>query len=438
MRKAYAFLLVLLLCLVLASCDSGLTGIMQKMGENVFGMEADTSEVDAAQEKLDGSVEYKGDKAEIDWKQAASVASDVAGMIDSQQLKDKVSEKMQEPVSGSTEEALKVSAAMKEQMSAVATAVSAIVGEDSSLPESGKAVLQTVGEALAVIRDSIGDNPTKGDLATVAMVGDLADKAMEAASLAKTVSEQGEGASEAEGKLNEMAIDVISTIYALKTISGSVSTIGSSLENLDVAVLLSEDKTLEPKDVEDADADEFGRKLAGAIGPVLRNLNGLMEENGSYSESAAKKLVLDMQAMRTAYEVFALTLNPTDSTSIETSVNAAIALIKGESTYPLQQWARTEAGLTFDDIVYYAFAVVLTEKPSLQIHSAVSAYLSGVSVKDSVEGLSKLDGVTEAEEMTFFNTSAVLADASGWTATIAALAGEDLTAENVLNVFHAH
>lgn len=427
-----------IICAACVSCDGSLTGIMQKMGGNVFGLEADDSKVDAAQEKLDGSVEYKDGKAEIDWKQAASAASDVAGMIDSQQLKDKVAGKMQEPVSKDAGEAKKVSDAMKEQLASSAATVGIIAATDMTIPSSSRAALQAVGEALVAVRETIGDNPTKGDLATVAIINDLADKAYEAAFLAKAAGGEGDAAAEANERLNEMAMEVISSIYALKTISGSVSTIGSSLENLDIAVLLSEDKALDPIDLQDSEADEFGRKIAAAIDPVLRNFKGLMEENGIYSETETADLIRDMRAMRTAYEVFAMTANGTDATTIEEAVNSAISLIKGEAGYQLQSWARAEAGLTFDDIVYYAFSIVITEKPAELVHDRLSAYLAGASVKESIEGLTKLDGVTEAEEITFFNTAAVLVDASGWSETVCNLAGENLTAANILNVFHIH
>ena len=138
-----------------------------------------------------------------------------------------------------------------------------------------------------------------------------------------------------------------------------------------------------------------------------------------------------MYALRLAYEVYASALNPVEFESLEDCVGNAVGIVKGEIGYIGQDDARDNSNFTFDDIVYYCLSLVLTEKTG--VYEKLCDYLDGnMSAEDSLMSIASLEGVTEAEERSAYNTGAILADATGWAETINKLCGENLTSEAVL------
>lgn len=439
MRKAIIILVSAIALLALVSCSlEQITGSMDKMGGNVFGLEADTSKVDAAEEKIGSSVNCDGEKAEIDWSAAASVADDYAVLSDSVQLRETFSEKMQEKVTEDATDAAKVSEAMKDKLDDSAGLITTTINADKELSAQAMDNLRAVGNAMTAIRHELDDTPTKADLVMVALVTDLADKAIVSAEIGKTPEE--ERTPEQKAQLDAIATDAKSAIDVLKAM-GCVSVLQSSMEELDLSAVVSTEKGLDPADTGDGSAQEIGDKVAKAVNPILARIRLLMEENGSYSAEAHRKLYRDLLSLRLAYEVFASSADRNLAAETPSdAVGNAIALLKGERTYPLQTWARTSAGLTSDDVIYYVLSIIVTETGAgAGLHTVLADYLDNGAPVKNMEYLTRFDGtLAEFEEKTFYNTSAVLLDASGWGKPICNLAKDNLTVGNVLNLFHAH
>ena len=411
-----------MIVLLVASCSGDILEDMHRMGSNIYGFHADTTKIEQAEKSLDESVSYGEEDVEINWdgaSEAAKTGADVAS--GSNQLEKVIRDKMSEKVTTDTVQAEHVSRAMKDKLDDIGSSAETSEGNPSS---------NTIMETVAAIKESVGSEPTRADLVTVAIVGSLADDSVLLASSDK-------GSEDYYKTANKVASNSLKAINTLKMI-GSASSFEEMLSNIDFASFVPSSRKGKLMDVvvkatglDKEEVDEIASRVSASVRPILENIKGLMEVDGSYSEDAYLKIVRDMYALRLAYEVYASALNPVEFESLEDCVGNAVGIVKGEIGYIGQDDARDNSNFTFDDIVYYCLSLVLTEKTG--VYEKLCDYLDGnMSAEDSLMSIASLEGVTEAEERSAYNTGAILADATGWAETINKLCGENLTSEAVL------
>lgn len=416
-RNATMVSAICMIVFLLASCGGNVLDNLGKMGENVYGSRADTAKVDKTDEKLSETVTYGEESAAIDWGEASDAVKvgteEVSG---STQLKQAMHEKMSEKITEDKQESGKVSQAMKDKLDDIGTKIG---GSETASPATG-----SIAEATAAIRKSVAEEPTKADLATVAIVGSLAEDAVR-------IAEAEKGTEEYYKTMNEVAKNSLSAIKALKVI-GSVSKIEPMLSEIDFSAFIPESGKAKAMELDAEEADGLIARISESTRPILENLKALMEEDGVFSADAYARVVSDMYALRIAYEVYAAALNPIEAQDIEAALENALAIVKGEVGYIGQEQAREESGFIFDDIVYYSLSLILTEKDGV-VYGNLCDYLEDPeSAEDSLKDIVKLRGVTEQEETAAYNTAAILLDASGWSETIRKVSGENLTVTNIL------
>ncbi|MBQ7644221.1 MAG: hypothetical protein IJS84_04265, partial [Spirochaetales bacterium] len=205
MKKILLGLLVIAMVLALTACSQETYAKwaenMGKMGNNVYGIEANMAEVNNATETVSNSVSVSVDNegnatAEINFSDAAKITESVAKVKDSEQKAEALKSELTKPVvdtsSMTEEEAEKqqkaVKTAIQNQATELSTQVEAKIAEAvaAGATEEQVELLQTVKDTLDSVKESISDTPTMAELATVAVLSEMANTVQEVATAATT------------------------------------------------------------------------------------------------------------------------------------------------------------------------------------------------------------------------------------------------------------
>jgi hypothetical protein len=407
-RSVAALALVTIIAFSAVSCDQALN-LMGKMGTNVYGFSASTQEAVQTAAKVDGSVSYQSDgDAQVDWSSAASVAGDFQAISESKQQTEAFLSEMNKPVSDKPEEAEAVSDAMKQYAEEKSLSVLHEASETQPGPERDAMI--AMANSMATVASAITDSPTRADLATVAMVGKIAEDSMEFLKLSESQTD----------RKNEISTDVLSIIMTLRTMRGA-GEISASMANLDVASVIGEKKDISPSAFENMGKKDIVNRLTEAIKPSLIAVREGMESEGQYSQEAHKNLVMNLASLRSAYEAWCMMSN----TYTDPVEDDAVQVILGNKNIPLCE------NITFDDIVLYAVSVIVTENAECYLN--ISAFLNGEM--DATEAFEPLARVRRTLYPTFVNTAGVLVHVSGWGNFVSSLAGDELTGEKIRELF---
>lgn len=289
MRKVLLALVVMALMVGMVSCSmdeyAKLGDMMGKMGNNVYGISANMTQVDNASNKMSESVKKEGGVVTVDLDKAAEIIDDIASIKNSAQKTEALKEQMQQPAC-SDEDAAELKAALDSKMSDLTSQLNALPApSDPELQE----IIDSVADTLANIQSNISEKPTKADLAAVAIINQLADTA-------KAAPTMDLGNTEA---LLETADKAFAAIDALKVVSevSNVDLIG----DLDLASLIAS-KGL-AKDGEDDDSSKI-------FLPTVEKVVGLISKAGAFDSNKYNSFILQSKAIAASYDTAAWALNP--------------------------------------------------------------------------------------------------------------------------------
>ena len=251
MKKILLGLLVIAMALALTACSqetySKLAENMGKMGENVYGIEANMSDVNNATETVSASVAVQKDEsgnvsATIDFATAAKITESVSAIMDSEQKTEALKQELAKPViaeidtSSMNEEEKQqaeeqqkqqqqaVQAVLQEKADTLASQFNAIIeaqataSETEKLTEEQVELITTVQEALSSI--TISDNPTMAEVTTVAVLSEMATTVQTVATSDTSVYYGEEGLTEEGLAIADTALSSLDTLKVTSEVAG--------------------------------------------------------------------------------------------------------------------------------------------------------------------------------------------------------------------------
>ncbi len=327
MKKALICLLVVGMVIGLASCSQELTNLMGSMSTNIYGIEADTRDAAAATESVNNSTtistnEQTGEvEVTINLEAAASITSSISTIKKSSAKSEALKTQLSETVASNEVEAVAVKAAITAAATEVATSLAPKAAENSLVAE-----LQSV---LENVSNSISDNPTKAELATVAILSQIATTVNNVAS-AETITEEQKDAYLEQGLAAYDTLVVVSDVAKLDVIG-----------NIDVASLLR-DYTRGVSRSEDDIPDDVKDKIVAVAQQTFSKLLTMLTTDKKFDVKKYNSFILQATAIKASIEL---------SASKFTAENIdSILLNKG-----------IDLGLTIDDLCLYLVCSLFVE-----------------------------------------------------------------------------
>ena len=324
MKKILLALIAIAMIFAITACSqdqyASLGEAMGKMSENIYGITANLKDVENATNKVDGAVAVDGDAVtvKIDAAAATSIVNSVVAVKNSDTKKEALKSSLSEPLIKDASDAQK--AELKAQITAQATEktidTTGLSAKQAELATLVNAVLEDVGASLS-------ENPTKAELATVAVIATLAD----------AVKAGDEAAYQAAGKAAVDALKITSEIGQVD-IFANVNI--SSLFNMMNEKAIARDG----EEVEE-EIDLFTPLFESSVSEVM----ACITENGKFTAQRYNKFVMECKAMRASYEMIAK--------GYDIDVAA-----------PLKGQAAVDAGLVIEDLGHYIISVVFSAADS--------------------------------------------------------------------------
>ena len=340
MKKILFGLLVIAMILALTACSQDqyeqLGELMGNMSGNIYGIEANLMDVENATNQVDGAVAVDGEgnvTVSLEAKTAQSIVSSVVSVKNSETKKEALKTSLSEPllVKGATDAS---NAELKAQITAQAT-VSKI--DTATVAEGKKELAESVNEVLDAVQASLSDNPTKAELATVAVLATLSDAVKNGNE--ETYKEAGKAAVDALKITTEIGqVDLFANIDLTKL--AEMFTKG-----------ISRDIARDGEEEQDM-LDKFMPVFGDSIPEVLDCLT----ENEKFTAQRYAKFVMECKAMRASYEMIAKGYN--------IDVNAQL---RGQ--------VAVDSGLTIEDLGHYMIAVMFSAFDSYDEDDAMVPFL---------------------------------------------------------------
>ena len=354
MKKILLGLLVIAMVLALTACSQETYAKwaenMGKMGNNVYGIEANMAEVNNATETVSNSVSVSVDNegnatAEINFSDAAKITESVAKVKDSEQKAEALKGELTKPVvdtsSLTEEEAAKqqeaVKTAIQNQATELSTQVEAKIAEAvaAGATEEQVELLQTVKDTLDSVKESISDTPTMAELATVAVLSEMANTVQEVATAATTEGGADKYVTE-EGLTEEGLAIADSALSSLDTLKMTSEVAGMDiLGGVDIMTLINSlnggSKAVSP---------EVLPYLAAFKDPIA-TLTKLVAKDGKFDEAMYNAVIAQSKAVKMTYDLLSsLYVNPKTIADCDAVLTA-----------------KTKHGLIVDDLLRYFVAM---------------------------------------------------------------------------------
>ena len=321
MKKILLALIAIAMIFAITACSQdqykSLGEAMGKMSGNIYGISANLKDVENATSKVDGAVAVNGDvvTVKIDSAAATSIVNSVVAVKNSNTKKDALKTSLSEPLLGSgasDTQKTELKAQISAQASASKIDASELSGDQAELADLVNTVLDDVG-------GSLSDNPTKAELATVAVLTTLAD-AVKAGDKA-VYQEAGKAAVDALKITSEIGqVDIFANV---------------SISNL--FNMLSEKAISRDGEEAEEEIDLFGPLFESSVSEVT----ACITENGKFTEQRYNKFVMECKALRASYEMLAK--------GYDIDVEA-----------PLKGQAAVDSGLVIEDLGHYIISVVFS------------------------------------------------------------------------------
>ncbi len=325
MRKVLIGILVVVMVLSLTSCSQELAKLMGNMSNNVYGIAADTSAADEATATVDNSTSITKNEetgeitATVNLKAAADITSSISEIKSSPTKTEALKSQLSEPV-----------ASTKEEGAAVKTAITTAITEAAASIETAAQSNTVVAElytALTNVEASLSENPTKAELATVAILSEVASTVAEVATAEQAPTEE---------QLNaylEQGLAAYDTLVVVSEVA-NIDVIG----DIDVASLLSGLS----KDVSRAEDDAFDYSIfKGTVEKIL------------------KMITTDKKFDPKKYNLFML-----QASAIKKSMDLAVTKFVAENPDDILK-KEINMGLTIDDLGLYLVSSIFVEARTL-------------------------------------------------------------------------
>ncbi|MBR2281853.1 MAG: hypothetical protein IJ863_04435 [Spirochaetales bacterium] len=366
MKKVLIGLLVVVMVMSLTSCSQELANLMGKMSNNVFGIPADTSAADAATATVDSSVtKDEGGNVTVDLSAAAAITSSISEIKDSPKKTEAFKSQLSEtvvPADATPEEQQAVKDAIVSAATEAATALADAVGDSEIVAE--------IQNVLNGISASLSDNPTKAELATVAVIAEIATTAADVVkSGTDSLTEEDVNA------LVEKGLSAYDTLVVVTEISG-IDVLG----DVDISSLLSSIS----KDVS-RDDSKFD---IGVFKTSVSKLLKLVTTDKQFSATKYKALIFQAKAVKASLDSIAMFY-------VEQDPDAILA-------------KQIECGLTVDDLGLYLVSSILVEADKLGGDSWTGFLAAFINENyDALESLGAVE-FKDIDEGIFYNAMSAI------------------------------
>lgn len=292
MKKVLIGLLVVVMVLSLTACSQELADLMGKMSNNVYGIPADTSAADEATANVDNAVEKDEDgKVTVTLSTAAAITSSISEIKSSPAKTEALKSQLSETVASTPEEGADVKDAIVAAASDAAKALADAVGDNEIVAE--------IQNTLNNIASSISDNPTKAELATVAVLSEVATTAANVAkSGAENLSEEDVNALVNQGLAAYDTLVIVTEVANIDV-----------LGDLDIASLLSSVS----KDVSRDDDNQFN---LGMFKTSISKILGMVTKDGKFNDEKYKSFIFQAKAIKASMDTIAMAFSETDPNAI--------------------------------------------------------------------------------------------------------------------------
>lgn len=330
MKKILLGLIVIAMVLALTACSQDqyekLGDLMNGMSGNIYGIEANLKDVENATGKVDGAVTVNGNEVtvKLEADTAKSIVDSVVAVKNSDKKKSALKASLDEPLLPAGSSATAVSN-LKTEITTQATSNKITTAQIDSYSDERKAIANAVNDALDAVGASLSANPTKGELATVAVL----------TTLAEAVKSGDEDAYKEAGKAAVDALKITSEIGRVDVFA-----------NIDISSLFNmfNEKGI-ARDGEEEALDLFTPLFESSVSEIV----ACITKDEKFSPQRYKKFVMECKALRASYELIAK--------GFEIDVAT-----------PLKGQAAVDAGLVVEDLGHYIISVVF---------SAVNTYATG-------------------------------------------------------------
>ena len=342
MKRLLPIILIIAMAIGLVSCSlEDVGGFMGFMSKNVYGIKANMQDVKDATKKIDDAVtEDEDGNISIDLNQAAKVIDNIGDITASPQKKEEFQKQLSEPVAEGR--GVEVQAALQESIDVV----------KGTLPDPGdiedpkaKDVVNSISEILHKAKESISENPTKGDLATVAVINDMAK-------LAKDIADDPALVNDPE-KAIEVADRGLSALNTLKVVSEVAGV--NLLEGIDVSAMMSD--LGKSRDGEDDDLQKYfamaSKNVAKLVSLITKD--GKLDISEDLLSGKYKWVLSQARAVMASYELMAkpyISIDTTKITNLDTIFTDS----------------RIKRNLTPDDLILYFECVMMTTSENVQVY----------------------------------------------------------------------
>lgn len=388
-NKVLIGVLTVLLVIGMVSCSmdeyAKLGEAMGKMGNNVYGIEPNMQKVNETTKQFDDKVtRNEAGDVEVELVKPADLISSVAEIKNSTKKTEELKKQLDEPLAKDGVSGEEIQQSLKKKVDGIISEATKNVDEEAlkNADEKLQSAYQSVKQALDDIKESITDNPTKADLATVSIINDLATTVSDIASNPDDYMKDGELDTE---KIIEDANKALQALDALKVTSTAADL--DILKDFNLASLFSSSgsgsKALSDDSSSPKDEDAMRKFMFSAIDSFTK----MVSVDGKFDEVKYNRFIFQMRAIRTAYETTAWLVTPSLAKG-EDQFTVVDAIIDGKNIIGLDSFSA-------NDLVLYAASVVFTECNKLPVKDG-----SELSFKNAVKAYMEKDaGVLEDEDL---------------------------------------
>ena len=332
MKRLLPIILIIAMAIGLVSCSlEDVGGFMGFMSKNVYGIKANMQDVQDATKKIDDAVEEDEDgNIIIDLDKAAKVIDNIGDISASPQKKEEFQKQLAEPVAEG--KGAEVKTALQDSIDVVIAELPATV-ED----EKAKEVVDAIKDILDKAKDSISDNPTKGDLATVAVINDMANLANEIASDPEMVNDPDKAV-----KVADRGLSALNTLKVVSEVAGV-----NLLEGIDVSAMMSD--LGKSRDGEDDDLQKYFAMASKNVAKLVR----LITKDGKLDANKYNWVLSQARAVMASYELMAKPYISKDKMDLKN-----LDTIFTDS--------KIKRNLTPDDLILYFECVMMTTSQEVE------------------------------------------------------------------------
>lgn len=382
--------LTVLLVIGMVSCSmdeyAKLGEAMGKMGNNVYGIEPNMQEVNETTKKFDDKVtKNEAGDVVVELVKPDDLISSVVEIKNSTKKTEELKKQLDETLATDEVPGEEIQKALQTKVDEIITKATenvdaeALAGADEKI----QSAYQSVTKALDDIKESITDNPTKADLATVSIINDLATTVSDIAS--NPSDYQKEDGTVDTDKIIDKANKALQALDALKVTSTAADL--DILKDFNLASLFSSSGSGSKALSDDSSSPKDEEAMRKFMFSAIDSFTKMVSIDGKFDEVKYNRFIFQMRAIRTAYETTAWLVTPSLAEG-EDQFAVVDAIIDGKNIIGLDSFSA-------NDLVLYAASVVFTECNKLPVKAD-----SELSFKNAVKAYMEKDaGVLEDEDL---------------------------------------